>query len=245
MLIPAGSLDRCIRREMSRWFRPNWIMPLRLILMAFWCWERMPSPLEREPCRNSLNGRFRLSCWQMVVENSRLTVWPNSANVSELMFPPLIIIELIVDFRKPVHSKPHPLSTFRGPISQYPHLLKGWQEMPECGRTLWLQECLHPNGYQRKFPRSLAIPKWPSHRIQKDGPKSGHRRCNGLQWSCVLPKENILEADNSDWGRDIQIICDLVLSPDKTLFSKTRLDKQARDGSGTAVILSAYRSFIL
>lgn len=46
--------------------------------------------------------------------------------------------------------------------------------------------------------------------------------------------------DPADWGRDSQIIVDLVLSPDKTFGNKTRLERQARDGSGTAVILSAY-----
>jgi len=43
----------------------------------------------------------------------------------------------------------------------------------------------------------------------------------------------------SDWGRDTQIIVDLALSPDRTFGNKSRLAVQARDGSGTAIILSA------
>ena len=46
--------------------------------------------------------------------------------------------------------------------------------------------------------------------------------------------------DYSDWGRDTQIIVDLALSPDRTFGNRTRLEKQARDGTGAAIILSAY-----
>jgi hypothetical protein len=45
---------------------------------------------------------------------------------------------------------------------------------------------------------------------------------------------------DSDWGRDTQIIVDLILSPDKTLSNPSRLSGQARDGSGVALILSAF-----
>ena len=48
------------------------------------------------------------------------------------------------------------------------------------------------------------------------------------------------DTDNSDWGRDTQIIVDLALSPDRTFGNRTRLEKQARDGTGAAIILSAY-----
>lgn len=43
-----------------------------------------------------------------------------------------------------------------------------------------------------------------------------------------------------DWGRDTQIIVDLALSPDRTFGNRSRLEKQARDGTGAAIILSAY-----
>jgi len=43
----------------------------------------------------------------------------------------------------------------------------------------------------------------------------------------------------SDWGRDTQIIVDLALSPDRTFGNKSRLAVQARDGTATAIVLSA------
>ena len=46
--------------------------------------------------------------------------------------------------------------------------------------------------------------------------------------------------DDSDWGRDTQIIVDLALSPDRTFGNKSRLAKQARDGTGATIIFSAY-----
>jgi hypothetical protein len=47
-------------------------------------------------------------------------------------------------------------------------------------------------------------------------------------------------SDCSDWGRDIQIIIDLALSPDGTFAGTPRLAKQNRSGTGTAIVLSAY-----
>jgi hypothetical protein len=44
----------------------------------------------------------------------------------------------------------------------------------------------------------------------------------------------------SDWGRDTQIIIDLVLSPDRSFGNISRLERQARDGSGVAILLSGY-----
>jgi len=46
--------------------------------------------------------------------------------------------------------------------------------------------------------------------------------------------------NGSDWGRDSQIIVDLVLSPDRTFGNVLRLDKQNRNGTGVHVIFSAY-----
>jgi hypothetical protein len=61
-----------------------------------------------------------------------------------------------------------------------------------------------------------------------------------LSFSTILRKSPFIWSFNcSDWGRDTQIIVDLVLSPDRTFGNKTRLAKQARDGTGTAIILSA------
>ena len=60
-----------------------------------------------------------------------------------------------------------------------------------------------------------------------------------LSFSMILRISIFFKAYDRDWGRDTQIIVDLVLSPDKTFGNKTRLKKQARDGSGIAVILSA------
>lgn len=50
----------------------------------------------------------------------------------------------------------------------------------------------------------------------------------------------LLPTNCSDWGRDTQIMVDLALSPDGTFGNTTRLAKQNRDGTGTALILSAY-----
>jgi len=61
-----------------------------------------------------------------------------------------------------------------------------------------------------------------------------------LHSSLTILRISFLSADNRDWGRDTQIIIDLVLSPDQNFGNRTRLPMQARDGSGVAVVLSAY-----
>jgi hypothetical protein len=61
-----------------------------------------------------------------------------------------------------------------------------------------------------------------------------------LSSSMILRISFIYQTDHSDWGRDTQIMIDLALSPDGTFGNTTRLAKQNRDGTGTAIILSAY-----